>query len=314
MATGDGEPDAAVVGNRPLDAAVGTVADEGDDTGEDGDDSVLEGLDTDTADSDSGVQADTFALRHWVNRQEEQASNHERRRAEAEQDRVLIHAVQQGDTNAFELLVQRHQRGAYAVALGYVRDRNDAKEITQEAFLRAYRGLSKFQGSSSFYTWLYRIVTNLCIDFLRRSNVRHVELDEQKQGRVVLDNKLYSLVSASDAGDPLRVLRRKEIAMRLEQALAALPPYHLGVILMREVDGMSYSEMAEAMGVSKGTIMSRLFHARQKLQAALRDCYELEYGAMPSRDARPGDDYGKDSSEEPAAGSHDANATDKEAL
>ena len=86
------------------------------------------------------------------------------------------------------------------------------------------------------------------------------------------------MVSRIDGSDPLDVIRRQEIAGRIQEALEALPPYHRGVILMREVEGLSYDEMAQAMGVSKGTIMSRLFHARQKLQRALADCYAEEGG------------------------------------
>lgn len=220
------------------------------------------------------------AAQSYVNRQQLEASNRERRRAEAQQDRVIIDAVKKGDKKAFETLVQRHERGAFGLAYSYVRDRNDAKEITQEAFLRAYRGLPRFEGGSSFYTWLYRIVTNLCIDFLRRPHQRQAEWQDNRKVEQPSDARLLPLVAPLDGANPIRVLRRKEIADRLQQALAALPPYHLDVILWREIDGMSYIEMAQAAGVSKGTIMSRLYHARQKLQTALKDCYELEYGPV----------------------------------
>lgn len=209
-----------------------------------------------------------------------EASNKEARRREAEEDRELIGLAQKGDQAAFRQLVERHQRRAFAIALGLVRDENDAREIVQEAFLRVYRGLGSFQGGSSFFTWLYRIVTNLAIDLMRKPGRKDAELNEAQA--VDDDASEFPLLARVDGADPIDVLRRREIAERIQKALDALPPYHRGVILMREVEGMSYEEMAQAMGVSKGTIMSRLFHARQKLQKALADCYAEEGPGRPS--------------------------------
>ncbi len=210
-----------------------------------------------------------------VNRAQARASNREARRREAEEDRELIERAQRGDQAAFRALVERHQRRAFTIAVGLVRDENDARELVQEAFIRVYRGLGTFQGGSSFFTWLYRIVMNLAIDLMRKPGRRDVELQEN---RVVEEDADFPLVSRIDGADPMDVIRRREIAARIQGALDALPDIHRGVILMREVEGMSYEEMAQAMGVSKGTIMSRLFHARQKLQRALADCYAEEGG------------------------------------
>jgi RNA polymerase sigma-70 factor, ECF subfamily len=215
-----------------------------------------------------------------VNSPPTEASNREVRRREAEEDRDLILQAQKGDQAAFRKLVERHQRRAFAIAMGLVRDENDARELVQDAFLRVYKGLNSFQGTSSFFTWLYRIVTNLAIDLMRKPGRRDAELHD---GQAVEEDADFPLVARIDGADPLDVVRRREIAARIQTALDALPHYHRGVILMREVEGMSYEEMAEAMGVSKGTIMSRLFHARQKLQKALADCYAEE---GPSRAAR----------------------------
>jgi RNA polymerase sigma-70 factor (ECF subfamily) len=203
-----------------------------------------------------------------------EASNREVRRREAEEDRELIVAAQQGDRAAFRKLVERHQRRAFAIAIGLVRDENDARELVQDAFLRVYRGLATFQNNSSFFTWLYRIVTNLAIDLKRKPQNRETELDETRElGEEAAD---FPLIARIDGADPLDVIRRREIAARLQAALEALPSYHREVIMMREVEGLSYEEMAAAASVSKGTIMSRLFHARQKLQRALADCYAEE--------------------------------------
>jgi RNA polymerase sigma-70 factor (ECF subfamily) len=210
-----------------------------------------------------------------VNSPTHEASNRDARRREAEEDRELIQRAQQGDKAAFRKLVERHQRRAFAIAMGLVRDENDARELVQDAFLRVYKGLNSFQGGSSFFTWLYRIVTNLAIDLMRKPGRRDAELVD---GQAIDEATEFPLISRIDGADPMDVLRRQEIAARIKTALEALPPYHRGVILMREVEGMSYEEMAQAMGVSKGTIMSRLFHARQKLQRALADCYAEEGG------------------------------------
>ncbi len=209
------------------------------------------------------------------------ASNRAERRREAEEDRVLVEQAQKGDRAAFRKLVERHQRRAFAIAIGLVRDENDARDIVQEAFLRVYRSLERFKGGSSFFTWLYRIVTNLAIDLMRKPARREAELFENPN--ISEDAEAFPFLARIEGANPLDVVRRREIAERIQTALDALPPYHRAVIIMREVEGMSYQEMAEAMEVSKGTIMSRLFHARQKLQRALADCYREHAGREPSR-------------------------------
>jgi RNA polymerase sigma-70 factor (ECF subfamily) len=228
--------------------------------------------------SDPGIGVESRRDLRGVNSPDFVASNRRSRELEAEQDRALIESAQRGDKAAFKKLVQRHQRRAFAIALGLLRDEQDAREVVQEAFLRVYRGLDSFHGGSSFFTWLYRIVTNLSIDLMRKPARRDAELDPNRE----IDEADIPLLSRIDGADPLDVLRRAEIRNKLEAALEALPIYHRGVIVMREVEGLSYEEMAEAMGVSKGTIMSRLFHARQKLQRALADCY-AEEGPARSR-------------------------------
>ena len=227
-----------------------------------------------------------------MNRSPGDSSNAKRERArEADEDRALIAQARAGDVGAFRRLVERHQRRAFALAVGLVRDENDAREIVQEAFVRVYRSLDGFEGSSTFYTWLYRIVTNLSIDLLRRPGRRSSDLDEERfeagedgeRGEVD-----FPWMSRYENSDPADGVRRREIAARLQAALDELPSYHRAVIVLREVDGLSYEEMAQSLGVSKGTIMSRLFHARQKLQRALADCYEEQVGRAPE-DAAEGE-------------------------
>jgi len=223
-----------------------------------------------------------------VNRRGSPTSNSKELRArEAEEDRALIAKAQAGDTAAFRSLVERHQRRAFSIALSLVRDEHDAREIVQDAFLRVFKGLGTFQGGSSFFTWLYRIVTNLSIDLMRkpgRATGGALPAVGDLDGREGLgeDGEAldFPLLSRIDGSDPVDVLRRREIGARIQAALDALPPYHRSVIVMREVEGLSYDEMAHVMGVSKGTIMSRLFHARQKLQRALHDCYAEQVGEL----------------------------------
>lgn len=228
-----------------------------------------------------------------VNSRAPAASNTKEERAkEAEEDRALIARAQAGDKAAFRRLVERHQRRAFAIALGLVRDENDARELVQDAFLRVYKSLPTFQGTSSFFTWLYRIITNLSIDLIRKPGRQTTDLEEAK---LELDEGAdldLPFLGRFDGADPADVVRRGEIAGRLRAALDALPSYHRAVILMREIEGLSYEEMAQAMGVSKGTIMSRLFHARQKLQRALADCYKEQIGARASGEVTSNGDGG----------------------
>jgi RNA polymerase sigma-70 factor (ECF subfamily) len=211
------------------------------------------------------------------------ASNLKQDRArEAEEDRALIAKAQAGDMGAFRQLVERHQRRAFAIALALVRDENDARELVQDAFLRVFKNLAGFQGGSSFFTWLYRIITNLSIDLIRKPGRQTTDLEEARLESDDGADLDLPFLGRIDGADPVDVVRRGEIAARLQTALDALPSYHRAVIVMREIDGLSYEEMAQAMNVSKGTIMSRLFHARQKLQRALADCYKEQVGARAS--------------------------------
>lgn len=188
--------------------------------------------------------------------------------SDREIDRALVERAADGDARAFRELVDRHQRKATAVAFGIVRNQEDAREVVQDAFVRVYKHLGDFAGQASFSTWLYRIVVNLAIDLLRRrAPGTAVELDDQTN----TEGSPQELVPFRGEGDPLATLDRKRLADAMQAALDALPPYHRAVILLRELEGMSYQEIATTMGISKGTVMSRLFHARRKMQKLLRE-------------------------------------------
>jgi RNA polymerase sigma-70 factor (ECF subfamily) len=184
-------------------------------------------------------------------------------------DAALVRRAQGGDHAAFRQLFDRYHKRAYSVAFGVLKNRHDALDCVQEGFVKVHRHLPTFQGTSSFYTWLYRIVMNLAIDHLRRrKTARPVEFDEGR-GR---DSEPGddTIVSRLLDENPRKAVIRRELLERVQAALAELPEYHRQVILLREIEGMSYEEMAEALEVPKGTIMSRLFHARKKMQEALK--------------------------------------------
>lgn len=194
-------------------------------------------------------------------------------------DQELVEACRSGDRQAFKSLMQRYQRKVYSVAYGFLRNQEDALDVVQESFIKVHRYLANFEGNSSFYTWLYRIVTNLCIDHIRK-NRRHRELEFDDSLRHDAGDDAGGIVALplSSVGDPAQLLQRREILDAVQDGLQYLSDKHRAVIVMRELQGMSYEEMAQAMKCSKGTIMSRLFHARRNMQRLLTE----RLGYVPS--------------------------------
>ncbi len=188
-----------------------------------------------------------------------------------ELDINLVKRARNGDQDAFRQLVERYQRKLYSVAYSMVRNPEDAMDLTQDALVKAYRNLANFQGSSSFYTWIYRITVNICIDHLRKSG-RFQSVDYDDTIRREEGGASSGFISPSMLGqNPGKSLARKELIAQMQTALDTLSPNHRTAIVLREVEGLSYEEMAEVMGVSKGTVMSRLHHARKNMQTALSD-------------------------------------------
>lgn len=190
-------------------------------------------------------------------------------------DQELVAAAQGGDRRAFQVLYQRYERKVYAVAYGFLRSQEDALDVVQEAFIKVHRYLPNFEGQSSFYTWLYRIVANLCIDHIRRSGrKKDVEFDDKLRHDGDQD-ATSKMVQIAQLGDPAEAVRNKEILKAVRESLGHLSDKHRAVIVMRELQGLSYADMAKSMDCSKGTIMSRLFHARRNMQKLLKD--RLDY-------------------------------------
>jgi RNA polymerase sigma-70 factor, ECF subfamily len=169
---------------------------------------------------------------------------------------TAVRAAQRGSSAAFAWLVRRHQRRAVAVAVTLLRDREDARDACQEAFLRAYRALDAFDGQAQFGTWLHRILVNLCIDRLRRPGHGVINLDDVEDVLAAEDN-------------PAQRAEDRELGGRIGAALGQLSVAHRTALVLRELQGLSYQEIAGAMSCSVGTVMSRLFHARRRMQALL---------------------------------------------
>ncbi len=185
-------------------------------------------------------------------------------------DLTLVKRCRRGDAQAFRALVHRYERRVFAVAYGMVRDRDEAMDIAQEAFVKVYKYLDHFKGDSSFYTWLYRITANLAIDARRR---RAPEAE-----RVVFDEAVKQetpdepgVLSTRLGSNPQKAAMRKELVAKIQEALEQIPEKHRAILLLREVEGMSYEDLARTLNIRKGTVMSRLFHARKKMQKILKD-------------------------------------------
>jgi len=181
--------------------------------------------------------------------------------------------AQKGDTEAFGILVERHRQQVYQVALAMVGHAETARDLTQDAFLRAYEAIARFRGDAKFTTWLRRIVTNVCLDHLRKGEHRMVVASyEEKLGSGDEDSEVGILTSHREAPDT--GVSRKELGAAIVAALSALTPEQRTVLILREIEGLSYEEIAKTMDCATGTVMSRLFYGRRRLQALLREHHE----------------------------------------
>lgn len=199
----------------------------------------------------------------------------EAERDAAEHESSLLERAKRGDRDAFRTLYDTYHRRIYAMALSVVKNPEDALDVVQEAFVKAHKNLPRFEGSSGFYTWIYRIAMNVAIDHVRKQ--KRAAQNEWEDGRA--DHELAaSEIGTAAPENPYAGVERAQLRAAIESALDELPEYHRAVILMRDVEGFSYEEMATVLDVPKGTIMSRLFHARRKMQAALEAFFEGKKG------------------------------------
>jgi RNA polymerase sigma-70 factor (ECF subfamily) len=189
---------------------------------------------------------------------------------EREIDEALVARVQRGDRHAFDLLVLKYQNRVAALVARYIRDAAEVADVTQEAFIRAYRAIPSFRGESAFYTWLYRIAINTAKNHLvaveRRPPGSDVDANEAEQ--LDIGGRLQ------DATTPEHHLQEEEVARTVRDALEALPEDLRTAITLRELEGLSYEEIAKAMDCPIGTVRSRIFRAREAIDARLRPLLE----------------------------------------
>ncbi len=203
---------------------------------------------------------------------EPQGSGEGRRMSERDIDQQLVERAQQGDKNAFDLLVSKYQRKLGRLLSRFIRDAGEVEDVTQEAFIKAYRALPSFRGDSAFYTWLYRIGINTAKNYLA------------SMGRRVPTTTNYDSEEAEtfDDGDQLRdlntpenLLMSKQIAQTVNQSMDQLPEELKAAIVLREIEGMSYEDIARIMDCPIGTVRSRIFRAREAIATELRPLLDI---------------------------------------
>ncbi|MEE4379563.1 MAG: RNA polymerase sigma factor RpoE [Candidatus Competibacteraceae bacterium] len=181
-------------------------------------------------------------------------------------DRELVQRVQKGDKNAFDVLVRKYQLKIVKLISRYVNDPSEALDVAQEAFLKAYRALPSFRGESAFYTWLYRIAINTAKNYLVAQGRRPPGSDIDAQEAEQYDGQTF----LKEYETPERVLLKDEIEATVFRAIEELPEDLRTAITLRELEGMSYEEIAQTMGCPIGTVRSRIFRARESIDAKLR--------------------------------------------
>lgn len=187
-------------------------------------------------------------------------------------DHEAVERARRGDHGAFQVLVERYQGRALRLAQRVLKDEERARDAVQEAFLKVYRSLDRFEGRSSFYTWLYRLVLNLCLDMRRRDRSdREVEWTEERAHPAEPSEGGPGASLEAGDGGPVGALERAQIRERVAAAIEQLPGMQRETLILREVEGLSYQEIAEALEISKGTVMSRLHYARKKVAKILEE-------------------------------------------
>ena len=182
-----------------------------------------------------------------------------------EEELEIILRVRAGDTDAFEALVLEHQNKVYSLALRMVGNEEDARDMAQEAFIRAFNSLASFRGESKFSVWLYRLTSNICIDFLRgRAKRRTVSLnwedEDGEEGELEIPDERFS---------PEARLERTELRESVRRGLDSLSPEYREILLLREINGLSYDEISRALNLEEGTVKSRIARARLALRKFL---------------------------------------------
>ena len=185
------------------------------------------------------------------------------------EDRILVERAQAGDTRAFDDLVRKYTPKLYGLVYNMTSNRDDTADLLQEIFAKAYRALKRFQGKSSFYTWIYSISVNMTLNFLKkRGRYSKVSMDDVDSG--ILNDPTFIEITTANR-DTVREVNINELQKRLNDALMKLSEDHRTVVTMYDVQGLQHNEIAKILGVSEGTVRSRLFYAHRLLQSYLED-------------------------------------------
>jgi len=181
-------------------------------------------------------------------------------------DQLLVGRAKRGDRRAFDLLVLKYQQKILNLIMRYVRDQTEALDVSQEAFVKAYRALPGFRGESAFYTWLYRIAINTAKNYLVAQQRKPVEYELDAQDPEYAERNPH----LRDEEDPEGLAMQEQLRETLEKAIAELPEELRTAIMLREIEGLSYEEIAAAMDCPVGTVRSRIFRAREAIEVAIR--------------------------------------------
>ena len=185
----------------------------------------------------------------------------------------IINEILSGDTDAFEILVEETQSKVYSLALRMTNNQEDARDMAQEAFIRAFNSLSSFRGDSRFSVWMYRLTSNICLDFLRQKKRKPADSltmdinDDEQDKQFEIPDIRYN---------PETELERRELRVLINQGLLELSPDYRQILILREINGLSYEEIADVLKLEPGTVKSRIFRARKKLCSFL-----LHEGNLP---------------------------------
>jgi RNA polymerase sigma-70 factor (ECF subfamily) len=194
---------------------------------------------------------------------------------EREKDQNLVQRVQRGDKVAFEMLFTKYQRRVSRLVARFVRSEAEVEDIVQESFIKAYRALASFRGDSAFYTWLYRIAVNTAKNHLVSASKRPISLSQFEKND---DDDFQEDIFMSDAATPESELITKQIAETVNKSMNELPADLREAIMLREIEGMSYEDIADAMGCPIGTVRSRIFRAREAISEKIKPMLDVGEG------------------------------------
>jgi RNA polymerase sigma-70 factor (ECF subfamily) len=208
-------------------------------------------------------------FRPQVRRPDQEKSEHSRM-SEAQVDRLLVQRVQKGDKKAFDLLINKYQHRIVSLVARYVSDHSEAQDVAQEAFIKAYRAIDRFRGDSAFYTWLYRIAINTAKNWLvaRKRRPPATDIDAADAEQYDMESRL------KEQGTPENEMMREEIKRTVYDTIAELPDDLRTAIMLREIEGMSYEDIALTMDCPIGTVRSRIFRAREAIDEKLKPLVE----------------------------------------